>query len=170
MTKDKMLYMFDERMDTYRVSHPATAEMDITIFRAHCSGKNAVQISMDIPCAESTVYRAIRRVKEFLQKPEMIPFMDVLKMHITNSPPSYGTWDAKSVLEMLYVAFSDYNRIAPEEAQHRFQELRFLLEQIPHMDADHAFDIVCDLCNDYERSGFMEGLKLGVHLADELNQ
>ena len=123
MEKDKILRAFEEKTETYRVSHPSTAEMDIVIFRAHCSGKNATQISMDIPCAESTVYRAIRRVKEFLQKPEIIPFIDVLKMHIANSPPNYGAWNVQSVLDMLYVAFSNYNKLAPEEAKHHLQEL-----------------------------------------------
>lgn len=170
MEKNKMLRAFEEKVETYRVSHPSTAEMDIVIFRAHCSGKNATQISMDIPCAESTVYRAIRRVKEFLQKPEIIPFIDVLKMHIASSPPSYGAWNIHSVLDMLYVAFTNYNKIAPEEAKHHLQELRLSLEQVPSIDFDNAINIVSNLCNNYERSGFTEGLKLGIHLANELNQ
>lgn len=46
MEKNKMLRAFEEKADTYRSSHPSTAEMDIVIFRAHCSGKNATQISL----------------------------------------------------------------------------------------------------------------------------
>lgn len=86
MEKNKMLRAFEEKADTYRASHPSTAEMDIVIFRAHCSGKNATQISMDIPCAESTVYRAIRRVKEFLQKPEIIPLRSFSRISALFTP------------------------------------------------------------------------------------
>ena len=170
MEKVEMLRTFEEKVDIYRNSHPSTAEMDINIFRAYCSGKNATQISMDIPCAESTVYRSIRRVKEFLKKPEILPFIDVLKTHIATAPPSSGAWNVQSVLDMLYIAFSDYNKVGSEEARYHFQELRLSLEQVPNMDLDNVINIVSDLCNNYERSGFTEGLKLGVHLANELTQ
>ena len=91
-------------------------------------------------------------------------------MHIASSPPSYGAWNIHSVLDMLYVAFSNYNKIAPEEAKHHFQELRLSLEQVPSIDFDNVINIVSNLCKNYERSGFTEGLKLGIHLANELNQ
>ena len=61
-----MLQHFEAREDAYRSHHPSTAEMDIAVFRAHCAGKTALQISMDVPCSESTVYRALRRVQDFL--------------------------------------------------------------------------------------------------------
>ena len=66
MEKQLMLQALEEKAEAYRKYRPSTAEMDIVIFRAFCSGKSAVRIAMDTPCAESTVYRAIRRVKDFL--------------------------------------------------------------------------------------------------------
>ena len=50
----------------YCQSHQRTAELDITIVRKFAEGKNAVQIAMEVPCAEATVYRAVSRVNQFL--------------------------------------------------------------------------------------------------------
>ena len=166
MDKTKLLQMLAARADAYQASHPATAEMDIAIFRDYCAGKSAVGISMDIPCAESTVYRSIRRVKDFLEE---IPILDVLRTHIAECTPIYGNWDAQSVLEMLYVAYADYNALEPENVQHDLRELRSILEHLSPTLSEQAFDLLCDLCSKHERSGFTEGLKLGVRLADELN-
>ena len=59
MEKQLILQALEEKLDDYRKRHPSFAEMDIAIFRACCSGKSAVRIVMEIPCAESTVYRSI---------------------------------------------------------------------------------------------------------------
>lgn len=169
MDQKLMLQMLEQNADAYRVHRPATAEMDLAIFRSYCSGESAVQIAMKVPCAESTVYRALRRVKDFLNVPEQTPFMDILRKHISEHAPNYGDWDAHSVLEMLYVAYSDYNTTGPDEVQSIFHKLRLLLDDMPEKSVEQVFDMVCDLCSDHERSGFTEGVKLGVHLADELH-
>lgn len=83
MDQKMMLQMLGQNADTYRAHRPATAEMDLSIFRAYCSGERAVQIAMKIPCAESTVYRALRRVKDFMNGSERRPFMEILRKHIS---------------------------------------------------------------------------------------
>ena len=168
MDRKNMLHILEERAEAYRAAHPSTSEMDMDIFRAYCSGKNAVQISMNIPCAESTVYRAIRRVKDFLRTPELSPFVDILRAHIANVEPCNESWNAHSVLELLYVSYSDYKKSRPEQSQYDSLELRQLLDEAPPDNAERIYDAVCNLCNYFERSGFSEGLKLGVRLVDEL--
>ena len=76
MNKNLMLQMLEHRMDAYRQHRPATAAMDIAIVRAYCSGCSAKQVSMDIPCSETTVYRALHRVQEFLDSPESVGWLD----------------------------------------------------------------------------------------------
>lgn len=168
MEKQLMLQTLEEKADAYRKHRPSTAEMDIVIFRAFCSGKSAVRIAMDIPCAESTVYRAIRRVKDFLKLPEIVPFMEILHKHIMDHAPHYGEWNAQSLLQMLYVAYSEYNRFETDDVKGGFEALYDLLKGLPLKSIDPVIDAVCDLCHNHEQSGFTEGLKVGVRLGDEL--
>ena len=54
------------RRQAYEASHRRTAEIDILIIQKFHAGKGAVQISMEVPCSEATVYRALNRVTRFL--------------------------------------------------------------------------------------------------------
>ena len=168
MEKQLMLQKLEEKAEEYRKDRPSTAEMDIAIFRSFCSGKSAVRIAMDTPCAESTVYRAIRRVKDYLNLPEMVPFMVVLRKHVAAHMPHFGDWNAESVLQMLYVAYSEYNRFETDDVKGGFEGLYDLLKGLPLKSLDTVIDAVCDLCHSHEQSGFTEGLKVGVRLGDEL--
>lgn len=127
-----------------------------------------MQISMNIPCAESTVYRAIRRVKDFLNESEANTIWDTVKKELSEYAPNFGEAAASSVLEMMYETYADHNRIEPDDVQPAFRELRFLLNGMPYEPTERVFAMVCDLCYSHERAGFTEGVKLGVHLADEL--
>ena len=52
----------------YSELHAATAQMDLSIIQKRASGKRVLQTSMEIPCSEATVYRAINRVRRFLEE------------------------------------------------------------------------------------------------------
>ena len=57
-------------VQNYRQTHPRTADLDIAVVRKFAAGKNAVQIAMEIPCAEATVYRAVKRIDQYLAQME----------------------------------------------------------------------------------------------------
>lgn len=168
MEKQLMLQKLEEKAEEYRKYRPSTAEMDIAIFRAFCSGKSAVRIAMDTPCAESTVYRAIRRVKDYLKLPEELPFVEILRRHIAENTPHFGDWNAQSVLEMIYVTYTDYNRLESEGSKAAYNTLYDRLSDLPLKTLDKIIDVVADLCHFHERDGFTEGVKLGIRLGDEL--
>lgn len=52
--------------EIYKQLHNRTAEMDLKIIELFSKGKNAVQIAMEVPCSEATVYRAKIRAEQFL--------------------------------------------------------------------------------------------------------
>ena len=53
-------------MEIYKQLHNQTADMDLKIIELLSVGKNAIQIAMEIPCTEATVYRAKARAIHFL--------------------------------------------------------------------------------------------------------
>lgn len=93
-------------------------------------------------------------------------FYDVLKQYISESQPNFG--DGESVLTMLYEAYSECNRLDDAQIKADFNELYCLMNGMELRDMDRIIYPVCKLCRDHERSGFVEGAKLGFLLVQEL--
>lgn len=92
--------------------------------------------------------------------------VDVLKKHISDHQPNYG--DGDSVLTLLYEAYSEYNRLDSAHVRSDFEELYRLMNGMPLKDMDKILDPVCKLCRDHEKTGFVEGIKIGFHLSNEM--
>lgn len=168
MEKQMMLQALEERIDDYRRSHSPTAEIDIAVFRAFCSGKTAVRIAMDIPCSESTVYRALRRVRKYLSQSVGSDCMESLRKYIAAHPPNFSDGDAESLLEMLYNSYAECNRMDNDEIRADFKALYESMNGMSLREMDQVIYPVCSLCRDHEMAGFTEGVKVGIRLGDEL--
>ena len=92
--------------------------------------------------------------------------VDVLKQHISDHQPNFG--DGESVLTLLYEAYSECNRLDDSHIKADFEELYHLMNGIPLRDMDKIIYPVCKLCRDHERSGFIEGIKVGYRLKEEM--
>ena len=68
MQKKQLYPLLMRRRQAYETSHRRTAEIDILIIQKFHAGKSAVRISMEVPCSEATVYRALNRVTHFLSE------------------------------------------------------------------------------------------------------
>jgi len=98
----------------------------------------------------------------------MDKFYDVLKQHIANHQPNLGSGD--SVLSLLYEAYSECNRLDDDRIKADFNELYRQMNGLDLREMDQILDPVCSLCRDHERAGFMEGIKIGIRLFQELAQ
>ena len=96
----------------------------------------------------------------------MNQFYDVLIRIITDHQPNFG--DGDSVLTMLYEAYSECNRLDDAQVKADFEELYRLMNGMELREMDKIIYPVCKLCRDHERSGFAEGIKIGIMLAHEL--
>ena len=94
-------------------------------------------------------------------------FYDVLKQYVSENQPSFG--DGESVLTMLYEAYSECNRLDDAMIRADFNELYQLMNGMELRDMDKIIYPVCKLCRDHERSGFIEGIRIGLMLYHELN-
>ena len=75
---------------------------------------------------------------------------------------------ADTVLEMLYECYNENHPYDNEEIKADFNELYQQMNGMSLRDMDKVIYPVCKLCRGHERSGFVEGVKLGVMLAYEL--
>lgn len=165
---EKKHLLQDLREADYRRRHPGTADLDLRISKLSCRGKTAVQIAMEIPCSESTVYRALRRVQDFISAQNYDRFLQALRKAIDQAPPNFDG-NAQSVLEMLYTAYAENNEQGTVECNADFLVLDALLSELPLATTDPIIEKVCALCSCHERSGFTEGFKLGVHMVGGLS-
>ena len=96
----------------------------------------------------------------------MNPYLEKLKAHIKANPPNFG--DGKSVPTMLYECYNENNPYDNEQIRADFNELYQQMNGMPLREMDQIVYPVCKLCRDHERSGFVEGIKVGIHLATEI--
>ena len=97
----------------------------------------------------------------------MNEYVEILKRHMAENPSNYGS-DADSILEMLYSYYSQYNRLDAPQIKSDFEALYQLLTSKSLRELDNIIDTVATLCWHHEKSGFAEGVKLGILLATEL--
>ena len=93
-------------------------------------------------------------------------FYEVLQQHVSDMQPNFG--DGESVLTMLYEAYSECNRLDDRQIKDDFHELYQLMNGMELREMDKIIYPVCKLCRDHERSGFIEGIKIGIMLENEL--
>lgn len=97
----------------------------------------------------------------------MKEYLKCLQAHIERHTPDFG--DAESVLTLLYEAYSDCNRMDDAAIKDAFHRLYEQMNGMSLQDMDKILDPVCNLCRSHERRGFVEGVKVGVRLIQELN-
>ena len=95
-------------------------------------------------------------------------FVSFLDRDIADKPPNFG--DGDSVLTLLYEAYNDANNMDSDEIKAGFRDLYKLMNGMPLREMDTIVNPVCVLCRDYEQSGFVHGVEVGMLLAKELNK
>ena len=97
----------------------------------------------------------------------MRQIIEKLREYIAQAPCDFG--DGKSVLTMLYEAYSDCNRLDDDQIKADFNELYRLMNGMELQAMDRIIYPVCTLCRDHEKAGFVNGVKIGIRLFQELS-
>ena len=93
-------------------------------------------------------------------------YFEKLRTHIAENPPDFGESD--SVLTLLYEVYAESNRMDDGTIKEDFNELYRLMNGMELQEMDKIIYPVCTLCRDHQRSGFVEGVKVGIQLKTEL--
>jgi hypothetical protein len=96
----------------------------------------------------------------------MKSYLEALKAYVEQNPPNCG--DGESVLEMIYECHNENNPYDNKQIKADFNELYQQMNGMPLREMDKIIYPVCKLCRDHEKAGFVEGIKIGIHLAEEL--
>lgn len=93
-------------------------------------------------------------------------YVEALQALVTAHPPDLG--DEDSVLSLLYEAHSESNAMYDDEIKTSFHALYEAMNGMPLQDMDRIVYPVCTLCRSHQKSGFIEGVRIGILLCTEL--
>ena len=96
----------------------------------------------------------------------MEKYFEKLRSYIAENPPDFG--DGDSVLTLLYEAYAESNKMDAGTIKEDFNELYRQMNGMELREMDKIIYPVCTLCRDHQRSGFVEGVKVGIRLKTEL--
>ena len=99
----------------------------------------------------------------------MQQFISRLKELLADYRLDYHSAATSSLLEILYLVYIENSGVDNDEIRHNFSNLYAALKGKTMRDIDDIIDIVCDLCCDHEKNGFIEGVKVGVKLSQEVD-
>ena len=77
---------------------------------------------------------------------------------------------ADTVLEMLYECYNENHPYDNEEIKADFNELYQQMNGMSLRDMDKIIYPVCTLCRDHQKSGFVDGVQVGMLLAEEIQK
>lgn len=72
------------------------------------------------------------------------------------------------MLDMLYQCYFEQHTMDTEEISRQFSSLADILGKLTLKEHDQVWNLTCALCTEHEKQGFLEGLRMGVALAEEL--
>ena len=76
--------------------------------------------------------------------------------------------DYESVLGRLYESYSESNAMYDDEIKADFHALYEAMNGMPLREMDKIVYPVCTLCRSHQKTGFIEGVRIGVLLCNEL--
>ena len=94
---------------------------------------------------------------------KMNEYLTALQTHLTTQQPTN-----QNLLDLLYDAYNDTTGMDNEAIKADFERLYQLMNGKPLQEIDEIIYAVCTLCRDHEKAGFIEGVKVGIGLGQEL--
>ena len=100
---------------------------------------------------------------------DMKKYVAALQAKEATQQANFGN-DADTVLGMLCSTYYELNCNADtDEVKQAFDNLYQTMTGKTLKEKDEIIDTVCNLCRLHQQTGFIDGIRLGVQLAQELN-
>ena len=95
-------------------------------------------------------------------------YIQSLQEYALAHEPNYG--DGYSILTLLYETYSEENRMDNDQIKANFNTLYLAMNGMTLKEMDRVIYPVCTLCREHEKTGFIEGIKVGIRLQHELHE
>ena len=94
---------------------------------------------------------------------KMNEYLTALQTYLATQQPT-----SQNILDLLFDAYNDATGMDNAVIKADFEKLYQLMNGKPLQEIDEIIYAVCTLCRDHEKAGFVEGVKVGIGLAQEL--
>ena len=98
----------------------------------------------------------------------MKPYIEKLKEYLAQNEPRYPYQDMQTLIETLYIFYTELNPVDSPELQHRWKLLHPFLDSLPPKEQTELFDNISGVCIEQEHAAFLEGFRAGARLVVEL--
>lgn len=88
--------------------------------------------------------------------------------HLQNTELPFKDDQIASVMDLLYLSYTEIQGRDPGEMDQCFIDLEKYLENLSKEESDSIFNLLCRFCALYEEKAFKDGLRIGVYLMREL--
>ena len=95
--------------------------------------------------------------------------MESVRRILDTWQPSFGFDDINSLLELLWSSYTEHNPLYTDSMKEKVRQIQELISDLPRKDSAALFDVILELYEENEREAFLDGLRVGVRLALELN-
>ena len=92
----------------------------------------------------------------------------LLREQVKDRTFDYGDMGVDSIMDFLYISYSEISGSDPEDITQGFADLERFLDSMSFEESTEAFTNICRLCLAYEKRGFLDGLHLGAQLMLDL--
>ena len=93
---------------------------------------------------------------------------EAMKTYMLTHPFDSCDPDCKTVLDQLYHVYTESHESDPKEIGDGFKELEEYLCVLPLDNNNAVWNLCCQLCTAYEHKAFLDGLRYGAYLMQEL--
>lgn len=91
----------------------------------------------------------------------MTDFIRALQAELVDKP------EDEPILKMLFECYNEHSGFDNDQIRQDFETLYEAMNDKPLREKDEIIYATCTLCRDHERAGFIEGIKVGMRLAQE---
>ena len=159
----------DDLLTEYHYAYPEQAERDLRIFRSLCAGNVFPEITEESNCDAGTVVASLNRLTDYLTSGNILSIAELFRYSFFETPTEIPTpATMNSVIDTLYELCSESGMVPYNETEKHFSHLHDLLADIPPETVDKVCDVVCQICDVFEKVCFEEGVKVGYQLGKEL--
>ena len=95
-------------------------------------------------------------------------YINAFNEYIAENHTTLKCPDVATLLDMLFCCYSQRNCLNTVTIRENFQQLDDILDILPLRQQDQVIDLTCDLCVEYQREAFREGVSVGFRLYKEL--
>lgn len=97
-------------------------------------------------------------------------YIKMLKEYMERRQIQYGYEGVDSLLGFLFYCYTENNPIENAIIHYQFQKLDDTISKLTVQENDKVIDLTVQLCTEYSKQAFSEGLRIGIQLSAEITE